>query len=361
MNGGIINSISGFTGQGKRRGMLPMDKTLSGMPTRVGSISSRTTSTSEFNELDLRFSWDLYLRIKQRILQMHLKESTKRSYHNTWVRMNRFISAFDRIPPTWEERMSIWATHLANHKKHSNTVSSYMSAIRHVLALDGIFVPKSTFELAMIIKACKLHNDVLYIRLPIQQKLLNRILQFVKEHYQHNLGQVYLAAWLRAAFVMGYYGLMRISEISKGPHAVKAQDIVYGHNKRKLTLYLRSSKTHSISEKPQIIHIQGDKSLKDCCPYSIMTHYTNLRGRRADTEGEQFLIHQDGKPVTANQITANMKQILTHMQYDCTLYGFHSCRIGRATDRKKQGKTVKFIQNEGRWKREESVLRYIRW
>lgn len=239
--------------------------------------------------------------------------------------------------------------------------SSYMSAIRHILALDGIQVPKSTCELAMIIHACKLHNDVLFIRLPIQLKLLNRMLQFVKDHYERNMGQLYLVAWLRAAFVMGYYGLMRILEITKGPHAVRAQDINYSHNKQRIVLYLRSSKTHLRADKPQIIHIQGNSKLKDCCPYKIITHYTNLRGRQAEYEDEQFLIHQDGTGITANQITSNFKQILINLQYDVTLYGFHSFRIGRATDRKKMGKSVKFIQDEGRWKREESVLQYIRW
>lgn len=274
--------------------------------------------------------------------------------------MNRFISGFDRLPPTWEERMTIWATHLANHKKQSPTVSSYMSAIRHVLATDGIVVPKTSLELAMIIKACKLHNDVIYIRLPIQIKLLNRMLELVEDHYAINLGQVYLAAWLKTAFVMGYYGLMRISEISKGEHAVLATDLNYAHNKRKITIYLRSSKTHSRADKPQVIHIQGDPKLGNKCPFKIITNYADMRGRRAGTLEEQFLIHQDGRGVTASQLTANFKQILDHLDYKKDLYGFHSFRIGRATDRKKQGKTVSFIQHEGRWRREESVLKYIR-
>lgn len=259
-------------------------------------------------------------------MQMHIKESTRKSYHRTWVRMNRFISGFDILPPMWEDRMEIWAAHLANNKKHSATVGSYMSAIRHVLATDGIIVSRKNFRLAMIIKTCKLHNDVLYIRLPLQKKLLNRMIQFINYHYECNLGQVYLAAWLKTALVLGCYGLMRISEITKGEHALLACDVNYAKNKRKVTLYLRSSKTHTRSDQPQIIHIVGNENLKDMCPFKIIESYANMRGRDATSEEEQFLIHQDGSGVTANQLNANFNIVLSHLNYDITLFGFHSCR-----------------------------------
>lgn len=319
----------GFTGNVKARGTLPVERMLSGLPFRssIPSISS-SSSSSTFDENNFKFSYELYKRIKEKIVQMHIKESTKKSYHRTWVRMNRFISGFDRLPPTWEDRMEIWAAHLANHKKHSNTIASYMSAIRHVLATDGIFVSSSNFKLAMIIKVCRLHNDVLYIRLPIQIKLLNRMLDFVHDHYVINLGQIYLGAWLRAAFAMGYYGLMRISELTKGDHTVLACDINRAKNKRKVTIYFRSSKTHTRADQPQIIQIQGSDHYGNNCPFKIIDNFANLRGKQALDIEEPFFIHQDGSAITSNQLNVNFNLVLSHLNYDNTLFGFHSYRIG---------------------------------
>lgn len=347
----------GFRGNQRSRGDLPREQTLSKLPNKLstGSLSSGPPDPKL-----LKFSWELYKRIKQRILQAHLKPRTRRSYHRTWVRMNKFLSEFDRLPPSWDDRMVLWAVHLADNRKFSATISSYMSAIRHVLAMDGIFVSRSNFQLAMIIRASKIHNDQLYIRLPIQQRLHNRILLHVKEELGQNRGQHYLSVMLRAAFSLAYFGLMRISEVSKSDHAVKGQDINYRRNKRRITIYLRSSKTHSASDKPQIIHIQGNRNLGENCPYSLITEYVNLRGRRASADREQFLLNFDGSPVTGQQLRANLKFILEKLNYDETLYDFHSYRIGCSTDLKKQGKPISFIQKEGRWKCPNSVLKYVR-
>ena len=55
-----------------------------------------------------------------------------------------------------------------------------------------------------------------------------------------------------------YYGLFRISELTKEVHAVKVVDVHISLNKCKLMFMLRSSKTHGLYAKPQIIIIVGE-------------------------------------------------------------------------------------------------------
>ena len=58
---------------------------------------------------------------------------------------------------------------------------------------------------------------------------------------------------------MGYHGLMCIGELvdSESQHAVQLRDVHFATRKGKLKILLRFSKTHSVTQKPQLITITG--------------------------------------------------------------------------------------------------------
>lgn len=231
------------------------------------SVSTRSSN----KPAEMKYSYQQYKRIKHYIKTFKLRPSTRKSYKKTWDRFNKFISQFDVIPPNWEDRIIVWATHLADNRKSSSTIRSYISAIRYCLSLDGIRVTHTSCELAAIIQAAKHENDQLYIRLPIQKHLMKLILEFIDSHFIKGRGQNYLGSWLKAIYSMGYHGMMRISELADGPHSVKVQDIVQARNKNKFTIYLRSSKTHSQADLPQIIHIKEQPTWGSNCPVKVIT------------------------------------------------------------------------------------------
>lgn len=307
----------------------------------------------------MKYSYQQYKRIKHFIKTFKLRKSTRKSYKKTWNRFNKFISRFDVIPPKWEDRIIVWATHLADNRRKSATIRSYISAIRYCLGLDGIRVSHDNCELAAIIQAAKHENDQLYIRLPIQKHLMKLIHQFIEAHYIKALGQTYQGFWLQAIFSMAYHGMMRISELADSPHAVKAQDIIHGRNKNKVTIYLRSSKTHSISDQPQIIIIPELINWTRYCPVKLITRFALCRGRFARYPEQPFFINQDGSPITPQQFRSNLKFILFTLGLPSELYGSHSFRAGKATDEKLSGKSVKTIKSEGRWST-STVYKYIR-
>lgn len=145
---------------------------------------------------------------------------------------------------------------MVDNRYHSTTVKSYISAIKYCLMVDGIEVNISNCQLSALVRACHLQNDTIFIRL----KLLNRLLNLVKACIILGKGQFYLGRWLRAIFVMAYYGLMRVSELV-GCHAVAARNVVYGENKRRVTMYLRSSKIHTTADLPKVIYITGSRKM----------------------------------------------------------------------------------------------------
>lgn len=308
---------------------------------------------------EMKYSLLQYRRIKNHIKNFRLKSSTKRSYKKTWDRFNKFISKFDCIPPKWEDRIIVWATHLADNRKKSATIRSYISAVRYCLSLDDIKVSHQNCELAAIIQAAKQMNDQLYIRLPIQRELMQLILRFIDSHYRIGKGQQYQSHWLKAIFSMAYHGMMRISELTEGPHSVKAKDIIYGRNKRKITVYLRSSKTHTVADLPQIINICEEPKWGSFCPVKLITEFANARGRNSEYELQPFFIQQDGTTITALQFRTNLKYILFTLGLPSQLYGSHSFRSGKATDEKIAGKSLKRIKQDGRWTT-STVYKYIR-
>ena len=109
-------------------------------------------------------------------------------------------------------------------------MKSYISAIKAVLKLDGYDWNDSKILFEVLVKACKLENDSVRRRLPIQIGLLELLLFELQRLYS---GQPYLEKLYQAIFSFMYYGLMRIGEVVQGSHTLKAKDIHIGHNKDK--------------------------------------------------------------------------------------------------------------------------------
>ena len=166
----------------------------------------------------------------------------------------------------------------------------------------------------------------------------------------------------------GYYGLLRIGEMTASPHVIKACDVHLGKNKRKLMFVLHSSKTHTIAMKPQIIkishqfatsnHKQKKTKSSTCCPYAIIRNYLDLRPGFV-VRMEQFFIFSDGSGLKAPQFRSIFKTLLIKANLNHKLYEVHGLRSGRASDLLKFGVSVETIKKLGRWK-SNAVFTYLR-
>ena len=59
----------------------------------------------------------------------------------------------------WEDRIVLFAAHLINERKQSQTVRSYLLAIKAVLSDNDIQVNEDRYLLNSITRACKLNYD----------------------------------------------------------------------------------------------------------------------------------------------------------------------------------------------------------
>lgn len=304
----------------------------------------------------------MFKRVIERLSNDGIQESTKKMYHSVWCNFNQFLLSFDDLPTTWEDKMVLFASFLADIGNSSATVSSYMSAIRYVLRHDGIEVSNTSCRLSLIIRACKLHNDVVTVRRPIRLGLLNLILGQVNKIYLGN-SQPYLAALYHAIFVSAYYGLMRISELV-GKHAVMTGDMHLSKNQRKAKLkyVLRSSKTLTIGKRPQIIDIYPDYQIlgTPLCPVKIVDQFSKMRPPRTDPLS-RFFVFSDGSHVQPHHVRSVLRKCLQSLNLPWRSFNFHGYRSGRATDLFKWNFDIDWIRKVGRWsKKSTAILAYFK-
>ena len=103
----------------------------------------------------------------QQILEMlkcnQNRDSTKVNYVSIWHQFNSFVLKLDKTPSTWEGCVSLYGAFLVDQGIQSSTLQSYVSAIKSILVIDGYDWQDKKVLLNILVKACKLKNDVMYI------------------------------------------------------------------------------------------------------------------------------------------------------------------------------------------------------
>ena len=289
----------------------------------------------------------------------------KRNYYTIWKCFSKFFVRLDNKPSTWEECLTLFVGFLIDNEKQSSTVKSYISAIKAVLRDCDIELSENLYLISSLTRACRLKNDQIKTKLPLQKGMLGILLRHLKTKYGN---QPFVSKMYRALFSTMYHGLLRISEVAQcqSQHAVLARDMHIGWNKQKFLLILRTSKTHWKNMKPQMMKIAATSqsnskhnTMQPECPYQLLCEYAAIRGDYS-LDNEPFFILSDKSPVTSTQVTSTLKAILKETGFDASLYSNHSLRIGRTCDLLKLGLSVETIKKLGRW-RSNAVYRYLRY
>ena len=315
-----------------------------------------STSTSTDNSI----SSDRMQRILEGLKSETTRSSTAKNYYNIWKIFNKFLVKLDKLPDTWEHRISLFGAHLVDSGNQSLTIKSYFSAIRKFLNSNGFEVKIDSVLLHTLTSACRLINDQVRIKLPIHISLLETLLFEMERYFA---GQTYLLATYKCLFTLAYYGLFRIGELTQSDHVIKAKDISIGRNKNKIMIILYSSKTHSVESKPQMVKISElEKSSKRChlfCPFKLYRSYWRLRGTTYVKDDEPFFIFRDRQPIQVKHVHHVLGELLQRLDLDKSKFTFHCIRSGRATDLLKLGYTIEEIKKFGRWK-SNAIYRYLK-
>ena len=300
--------------------------------------------------------------VLDRLKYMKHRRSTADTYHRVWNSFNKFLIKLDDRPRLWEDKTQSFCAYLVDQGSQSSTVKSYVSAIKSVLQSDEYEWKDERLLLSTITRACKLSNDQLRCRFPIRLSLLEVILFEIERYWSGK--QPFLETMYKTMFALGYYGMLRISELSDTGtgHTLKVKDVHVGVNKDKILLILFSSKTHDKSKFPQEIKITSVKQDKHqrhrhFCPFKLSREYMRLRGDFFSVD-KDFFVLPDKTKLTGNHVRLLLKILLKRLNIDASLYNTHSLRIGRTCDMLRCRYTINQIKQAGRWK-SNAVYRYL--
>ena len=286
------------------------------------------------------------------------RASTRKNYLAIWRKFNKFLIRIDHKPKYWEDRVALFVAYLAQSHRKSTTVRSYISAIKSILRDDGYVWDDNKAQLNVLTRGCKLINDKVKTRLPIQIRLLDLMIFETERMYS---SQMYLMRLYKAMLVFGYYGLLRVGEMTLSEHTIKAANVHIGSNKWKILIVLYTSKTHGLNNRPQKIKITTNsmqRKLSVFCPFKIAIDYLNIRGDYCSVE-EPFFVMTDRSPVTHIQFRNFLRTNLKNLNLNSSLYDCTSLRSGRATDLEKFQFPISEIKRMGRWK-SNAVYKYFR-
>ena len=292
------------------------------------------------------------------------RSSTTENYIKIWRLFNKFIIRLDKKPNSWEERLTLFCAYMVSKGNKSATIKSYISAIKSVLKTDDYIMNENKLILGSLTQACRLVNDTVRTRLPIQIGLLEIILFELERLFEK---QPFLRCLYQTIFAIGYYGLFRVGELTYSQHAMKAKDVHLGKNKDKILVILYSSKTHGRESRPQKIKIcaqkgsdsrRSPKFMRNFCPFQLICEYIEQRGD-IESDDEIFFVFRDKSPVLPRCVSQVLKQTLDILNLDSSLYSVHSLRIGRTTDLACWNYPIPILKSMGRW-RSNAVYKYIR-
>ena len=173
--------------------------------------------------------------------------------------------------------------------------------------------------LNILTKSCRILNDTISTRLPIHLGLLELLLFELGRMFKE---QFYLQTMYKAIFLLAYYGLFRIGELTLSAHVIKAVNINMGINKNKILIVLYTSKTHGHESHSQIIKIpeietnhSNKHKTRHFCPFTTIRKYINIRGNYK-CSSEQFFIFRDRMPVRAVHVRSTLKHMLNSLGLD---------------------------------------------
>ena len=123
----------------------------------------------------------------EELKQYRHQESTKRNYHTIWKNLNNFVLRLDVMPPTWEKRVALYCGYLVDEcGVQSSTLKSYVSAIKDTLLMDGYDWKDDKMLMSTLTKSCRMKNDKVRNRFPIQDGLLDILLYEIIQKYRES-------------------------------------------------------------------------------------------------------------------------------------------------------------------------------
>ena len=252
--------------------------------------------------------------------------------------------------PLTTEQILAYISYLDLLKFASASITTYITAISFVHKMANIYDPTAVFCVQKALSAINKMHGREDSRLPITLILLSRLTTSAEKAIK----TLYHRVLIQAMFIIAFFGLCRIGEITIQPDGIVA---IYLKQLEIFENYITLSITHfkhNRAQRPIVLKLfrQSDISI---CPVMAIRNYLELR----KFDNGPLFCFPDGKPVNRNFFVKHLKSCLTFCGLDVKQYSSHSFRIGAASYLASIGLSDTQIRTIGRWD-SNAFLRYIR-
>lgn len=282
--------------------------------------------------------------------------NTQSVYNNALSAFNEFRHNYN-LNVTWPAPQEHITLFIAYHSELGNspaTIISYIAGISFYHKIQNLPDPTASFVIKKLLEGVKRTRKRLDLRAPITESILRKICEVLPQICFSE----YEACLFRAAFLLAYFGLLRVSEIVftnqiQAHRPLLNTDVQLIDESKAVLVSIRISKTNQRGP-PSILRIplSGDPLI--CCVTAIK-HYLHLR----PVSAHYFFSHINGSPLTRSQFCGVLAKANRVLRLPSNIYTSHSFRIGRATVLASRGIPNDIIKKLGRWT-SDVVHQYIR-
>ena len=264
-----------------------------------------------------------------------------------------FLQGAQNLPasiPLSVNQVALYVSYLHKHGYAPTTVVSYTSAIGYVHRISNVTDPTNSVLVQKILSATLKLKPTLDPRLPITLLILQQLINALETTVQTFTHR----CLLRAMFIVAFFGLMRIGEITMSKEKVvplKLNQLNLTSNQALITI---SKFKHNKSMRPVEIPLPSQE-LELICPVRALNQYLHYRGLES---GPLFCLSKL-KPVPRDFFIKHLRNALSFCGFPLDRYKSHSFRIGGASYYAELGFSDAQIRLLGRWD-SDAFLKYIR-
>ena len=205
------------------------------------------------------------------------------------------------------------------------TIKTYISGLSFYHKLNNWYDPSELSVVKKLLEGCQRSRTSVDNRAPITPQILHSIclsLQFLCYND-------YEAILFKAAYLLAYFGLMRVTWQHSG-RSLQFNDIKFEENNA-VTIAIRQSKTCQAGN-PTYLHIPCEAN-HSMCPVCALQKYFDIR----PTILGYFFKHQNNRTLTRAQFSAVLAKRISSLPFSGRHILSHSLHIGRASELASKG------------------------
>ena len=290
------------------------------------------------------------------LLQASVAPSSAKLYHRSWT---LFLECTLQLNPAHQgpvnlpisvSQLAVFISYLHTQRYSPASIIAHSSSIGYLHRITGLQDPMSAKVVQKLLAGVTRVSPPTPPRLPITLGILARLLQGVDQvihHYYHK-------ALFKAMLTIGFFGLMRIGELTMSKeHLVPLHINQLTFTPHLLTISITNFK-HNQKLKPVDIPIPR-QSMVEVCPVHHLTQYLLLRGYQ---QGPLFSF-PSLSPVSRQFFSKNLARLISFSGFQGERYKSHCLRIGGASYYASLGYSDAQIRLLGRWE-SNAFVKYIR-